>query len=116
MQTRIIEPFSCVEIHHVAELIDLPYERVESKLAEMILDKKLSATLDQGQGQLIVFDEIPSDVCTRTRSYLSTYSLILRVSWNISIRLQNTYANSLETIRKMDTVMDALVKRAEHLK
>merc|ERR1719444_327775 len=42
---RILEPFSCVEISHVAKLI------------EMILDQKLRGTLDQGHGVLIVFEE-----------------------------------------------------------
>jgi 26S proteasome regulatory subunit N6 len=58
---RIMEPYSCVELTHIAKLMDLPLPVVEKKLSQMILDGKFQGILDQGKGQLIIYEEAEKD-------------------------------------------------------
>jgi len=85
---RIIEPFSRVEVQHVADIIKLPLETVEKKLSQMILDKTLHGILDQGQGVLIVFEDSTVD---------------------------QTYTTTLETISSMGKVVDSMYNRLKTL-
>ena len=85
---RVIEPFSQVEIAHVAELIELPLGEVETKLSQMILDRKFEGILDQGAGCLIVYDDsAPNTV----------------------------YKATLETIANMDRVVDSLMAKSSKI-
>jgi 26S proteasome regulatory subunit N6 len=78
---RLLEPFSCVEITHVAKLIALPQPTVEKKLAQLILDKKLNGILDQGNGCLLIFESEDRD---------------------------KTYNYTLDTLKELGNVLDSL--------
>jgi len=58
---RLLEPFNRVQLTHLAALIQLPQHTVEQKLSGMILDGKLKGILDQGTGDLIVFEAQQED-------------------------------------------------------
>ncbi|CDH52208.1 pci-domain-containing protein [Lichtheimia corymbifera JMRC:FSU:9682] len=85
---RIIEPFSRVEISHIANSVKLPTQQVEAKLSQMILDKAFHGILDQGAGCLIVFDEPEED---------------------------KTYETAIDTLKQVDKVVSSLYQKAAKL-
>ncbi|KAF8586236.1 PCI-domain-containing protein [Ramaria rubella] len=58
---RIVEPYSVVEIEHVAQQVGQERQAVEAKLSQMILDKIFHGVLDQGRGCLLIFDDPEED-------------------------------------------------------
>lgn len=86
---RIIEPYSCVEMQHVANLINMPLTTVEKKLSQMILDGKFRGILDQGKGQLHVYEETSGDIAME---------------------------KGLEVISNMDAVVTSLFARSQILR
>ncbi|CZR58133.1 probable 26s proteasome p44.5 protein [Phialocephala subalpina] len=78
---KVIEPFSRVEINHIAKMVGLDTQQVERKLSQMILDKVIIGVLDQGAGCLIIFDETERD---------------------------EGYDSALATIEKLSSVVDVL--------
>ncbi|KAF5685879.1 26S proteasome regulatory subunit N6 [Fusarium denticulatum] len=78
---KVIEPFSRVEIDHIAKMVGLDTQQVERKLSQMILDKVIIGVLDQGAGCLIIFDETHRD---------------------------ESYDAALATIEKLSSVVDVL--------
>jgi len=85
---RIIEPYSKVEVRHIAQTIDLPMGDVEQKLSQMILDRQLNGVLDQGEGMLVIFDTVQED---------------------------KAYEAALGLIQNMGKVVDALYHKAKRL-
>jgi len=85
---RLIEPFSRVQVEHIAKLISLDKNFIEARLSEMILDKKLSGILDQGTGDLVVFEEPDTD---------------------------KTYSASLDIMKELSTVVDRLYTKAKRV-
>jgi 26S proteasome regulatory subunit N6 len=82
---RCIEPFSKVELTHIASLVGLPQQQVLDKLSQMILDKKFEGTLDQGSGCLLIFEENP---------------------------LNELYQSTLEHFQALNSVVDSLFEEA----
>eukprot|EP00040_Diaphanoeca_grandis_P022714 m.122604 g.122604 ORF g.122604 m.122604 type:complete len:457 (+) comp28934_c0_seq1:220-1590(+) len=85
---RIVEPYSCVEIDHIAKLISLPRETVELKLSQMILDKKLRGILDQNADTLEVYENEEDD---------------------------KAYTDALQTINHTAQVVESLFVKAQKL-
>ncbi|KAG8854001.1 26S proteasome regulatory subunit rpn6 [Tulasnella sp. 330] len=82
---RIVEPYSVVDVDHVAEVVGQGRAQVEAKLSQMILDKILSGVLDQGRGCLIIFDPQEDDAL---------------------------YENAIKTVEQVGKVVDSLYAKA----
>ena len=83
---KLIEPYSRVEIAYLAHLINLSIDRVQRKLSELILDGKLTATLDQGVGVLILFEKNSEEV--------AIYDDVITCIENTSQALDSLYVKS----------------------
>ncbi|PHH65115.1 hypothetical protein CDD81_3246 [Ophiocordyceps australis] len=87
---KVIEPFSRVEIDHIAKMVALDTLQVERKLSQMILDKVIIGVLDQGAGCLIIYDETQRD-----ESYDAALATIDKLS-NVVDVLYTNQASMLE--------------------
>lgn len=85
---RIIEPYSRLQISHIAQTIGLDVAVIEQKLSLMILDKVLSGILNQADGSLIIVEDAPCD---------------------------DMYKTSLDLFRNLDTAVDSLYIKATKL-
>lgn len=93
---KVVEPYDVVELSFVAEKMELPLDEVcmtkkdknqiIRKLSQLILDKKLNASLDQGRGLLVMLP--PPEEHT------------------VAVK-------TVETIDMLNEVVDALKTRAE---
>lgn len=81
---KVIEPFSRVEIAHVAKMVGLDVAAVERKLSQMILDKAIVGVLDQGEGCLIVYEEKERDA-----AYDAALETIERLSGVVDVLFAN---------------------------
>lgn len=86
--SRLVEPYTCVQISYIARAIDLDRSIVERKLAQMILDHKFHGSLHQLEGVVIAHEAEKQDV---------------------------TYKTSVEAIHAFGDVLDALYARANTL-
>lgn len=89
---RIIEPYSCVEISHISGLMEMPLSTVEKKLSQMILDGKFHGILDQGKGQLIVYEESHKDEA-------------MEKGLNVIANMDNVVTSLFERSRALRTMM-----------
>jgi len=85
---KIIHPYSLVEIDHIAKLMNMSQFDVVQKLSQMVLDQKLSGILDEGRGQLIIYDSSTED---------------------------RSFARSIDIIGNLGSVVEALFHRAKGL-
>lgn len=116
---RLIEPFSRVEIGHVAELIKLPRDRVEAKLSHMILDKRFDGTLDQGKGHLVIYDVPRADVRRpaggKGRGRRPSAPDACHAPCPPSPASQPAYSSALQVVGNLNEVVDSLYSRAHAL-
>ena len=99
---RIVEPYSCVELNFISKKMELSDSVTERKLSQMILDGTLNGILDQGKGQLILYETVESGTSTAGGDDDDTDA--------------NVASKALLVIENMDSVVTSLFERSKALR
>ena len=86
---KLTKPYSKVQLSFLSLKLGVNVSRIEKKISEMILDEKLKGTLDQGIGNLIIFQEDDLDPM---------------------------YSNSLQILDNMELVIETLFDKSKKLR
>ena len=76
------------EVHLLESKVKQPVREVETKLSQLILDRRLHGILSQGEGCLVVYDQSVEE---------------------------KSYQLTLDTLKHVGTVVDSLYKKANKL-
>lgn len=88
---RVIEPYNRVQITFIANILKLSNELVESKVSQLILDKKLYGIVDQQSSCLIIFDAVDANADKDAHAVL--------------------FRESLETVESLDKLVTTLFEK-----
>ncbi|CAX51679.1 putative 26S proteasome regulatory subunit rpn-6.2 [Caenorhabditis elegans] len=87
--SRVIEPYSEIELSYIARVIGMTVPPVERAIARMILDKKLMGSIDQHGDTVVVYPKADA---------------------------ANQFTRSLKTIRELTKTVDVSYSRTKHFK
>lgn len=85
---KVVTPYSRIDLEYLTKKLGIEASAVEHKIRQMILDGKLNGTLDQEKNELILFE---------------------------TQEINQSYAASLDILKNMDAVVDALYERSAKL-
>lgn len=116
---RIVEPFSRVQVSHIAKLVGLDAHVVEQKLSIMILDGDLKAVLDQSNGTLVVFEDelfIDKDAAQVLRKKAAVQTTMSKDEKKDEVDSGSVlYESLLDGIKQLNGVVDALYEKSKQL-
>ena len=85
---RVVEPYTVIEVEHIAKVVGLERSMIEKKISQMILDNVLFGVIDEGNGCLELYEIEQKNV---------------------------TFENLLGTVQQADLVLDALFEKSKKI-
>lgn len=85
---KLTKPYTRVQLAYLSAKLGVSVRDLDQKISEMILDGKMNGTLDQGQGNLILFDSTENDpIYTHSAQVLDNMNLVLNSLFERSKKL-----------------------------